>query len=199
MWGFDSSNPIIIKYNYLSKMSRDPKQYFRQSARLKNHDYSKGDAYFVTVTVDGEGEIFGKVVEGKVKLNKAGEIIEKVWMNLPKQFTNVKLDEFVIMPDHFHGIIILENKKEGLMNQARTKEKIWILMKNKKNTLGKVIRAFKAKVTRLIHEDGSNDFKWHRNYYDRIVRNEKDLLIIRKYIKNNPLNLKIAKNNKNNL
>jgi hypothetical protein len=51
------------------------------------------------------------------------------------------------MPDHFHGIIILENKKEGLMNQARTKEKIWILMKNKKNTLGKVIRAFKAKVT----------------------------------------------------
>jgi REP element-mobilizing transposase RayT len=103
------------------------------------------------------------------------------------------------MPDHFHGIIILENKKEGLMNQARTKEKIWILMKNKKNTLGKVIRAFKAKVTRLIHEDGSNDFKWHRNYYDRIVRNERDLLIIRKYIKNNPLNLKIAKNNKNNL
>ena len=180
-------------------MSRDPKQYFRQSARLKDYDYSKGGAYFVTVTVDGEGEIFGKVVEGKVKLNKAGEIIEKVWMNLPKQFTNVKLDEFVIMPDHFHGIIILENKKEGLMNQARTKEKIWILMKNKKNTLGKVIRALKAKVTRLIHEDGSNDFKWHRNYYDRIVRNEKDLLILRKYIKNNPLNLKIAKNNKNNL
>jgi len=180
-------------------MSQDPKQYFRQSARLKNYDYSKDGAYFVTVTDDGEGEIFGKVVEGKVKLNKAGEIIEKVWMNLPKQFTNVKLDEFVIIPDHFHGIIILENKKEGLMNQARTKEKIWILMKNKKNTLGKVIRAFKAKLTRLIHEDGSNDFKWHRNYYDRIVRNEKDLLIIRKYIKNNPLNLKIAKNNKNNL
>ena len=180
-------------------MSRDPKHYFRQSARLENYDYSKGGTYFVTVTVDGEGEIFGNIVEGKVDLNKAGEIIEKVWMNLPKQFTNVKLDEFVIMPDHFHGIIILENMKEGLMNQARTMEKNWILMKNKKNTLGKIIRAFKAKVAKLIREDGAIDFKWHRNYYDHIVRDEKDLLIIKKYIKNNPLNLEIAKNNKNNL
>ena len=157
-------------------MSRDPKHYFRQSARLKNYDYSKGGAYFITVTVDVEGEIFGNVVEGKIKLNKAGEIIEKVWMNLPNQFINVKLDEFVIMPDHFHGIIILENKKEGLMNQARTKEK----------------------VTKLIHEDGYKDFKWHRNYYDHIVRNEKELLITRKYIKNNPLNWKIEKHNRNN-
>ena len=180
-------------------MSRDQKHYFRQSTRLKNYDYSKGGAYFVTVTVDGEGEIFGKVIESKVKLNKAGKIIEKVWMNLPKQFTNVKLDELVIMPDHFHGIIILENMKGGLMNQARTEEKNWILMKNKKDTLGKIIRAFKAKATKLIHEDGSNDFKWHRNYYDHIVRDEKELLIIKKYIKNNPLNLEIAKSNKNNL
>ena len=60
-------------------MSRDPNHYFRQSARLKNYDYSKGGAYFVTVTVDGEGEIFENIVEGKVKLNTAGQIIEKVW------------------------------------------------------------------------------------------------------------------------
>ena len=180
-------------------MSRDPKHYFRQSARLKNYDYSKGGAYFVTVTVDGEGEIFGNIVEGKIKLNKAGEIIEKVWMSLPKQFTNVKLDEFVIMPDHFHGIIIFENKKEGLMNQARTKEKNWILMKNKKDTLGEITRAFKAKATKLIHEDGFKEFKWHRNYYDHIVRDEKELLIIRKYIKNNQLNLDTEKNNNHNL
>jgi len=180
-------------------MSQDPKQYFRHSARLKNYDYSKGGAYFVTVTVDGEGEIFGKVIEGKVKLNKAGEIIDKVWINLPKQFTNVKLDEFVIMPDHFHGIIILENMKEGLMNQARTMEKNWILMKNKKNTLGKIIRAFKAKAAKLIREDGAKDFKWRRNYYDHIVKNENELMIVRKYIKNNPFKLKIAKNNKNSL
>jgi len=180
-------------------MSRYLKHYFRQSARLKNYDYSKGGAYFVTVTVDGEDEIFGNIVEGKIKLNEAGEIIEKVWMSLPKQFTNVKLDEFVIMPDHFHGVIILENNNEGLMNQARTKEKNWILMKNKKNTLGKIIRAFKAKATKLIHEDGFKDFKWHRNYYDHIVKDEKELLIIRKYIKNNPLNLEIVKNNNHNL
>ena len=180
-------------------MSQDQKHYFRQSARLKNYDYSKVGAYFVTVTVDGEGEIFGKIVEGKVRLNRAGDIIEKVWMNLPKQFTNVKLDEFVIMPDHFQGIVFLENMKEGLMNQARTKEKNWILMKNKKDTLGKMIRAFKAKATKLIHEDGFKYFKWHRNYYDHIVRNENKLMIIRRYIKNNPFKLKIVKNNKNSL
>ena len=84
------------------------------------------------------------------------------------------------------------------MNQARTKEKNWILMKNKKDTSGKIIRAFKAKATKLIHEDGFKDFKWHRNYYDHIVRNEKELLITRKYIKNNPLNWKIEKHNRNN-
>lgn len=179
-------------------MSRDPKHYFRQSARLKNYDYSKSGAYFVTITVNEEGEIFGKIVKGKVRLNKAGKIVEKVWVNLPKQFTKVKLDEFVIMPNHFHGIIILENKKEGLMNQARTNEKNWTLMKNKKDTLGKIIRAFKAKAAKLIHEDGFKEFEWHRNYYDHIVRDKKDLMIIRKYIINNPLNWKIEKHNKNN-
>ncbi|UCH64505.1 MAG: hypothetical protein JSW63_07665 [Ignavibacterium sp.] len=124
-------------------MSRDIKHYFRQSARLKNYDYSKSGAYFVTITIDEEGETFGIIVDGKVKLNKAGEIIKQVWMNLTKQFTNVKLDEFVVMPDHIHGIVIIKEGKsneEGLMNQARTSESKsnnnadnkWILMKMRK-------------------------------------------------------------------
>jgi len=182
-------------------MSRDPKHYFRQSTRLKNYDYSKIGAYFITITIDGKAEVFGNIVEGRARLNKAGEIIKQVWMNLPKQFTNVKLDEFVVMPDHFHGIVIIDYKKEGLINQTRTAENKsnintddkWILMKNENNTLGKIIRAFKAKVTKLIREDGFKDFKWHRNYYDHVVRNKKDLLIIRKYIKYNPSKWKIEK------
>ncbi|UCH64506.1 MAG: transposase [Ignavibacterium sp.] len=64
---------------------------------------------------------------------------------------------------------------------------------NEKDTLGKIIRSFKAKAAKLIREEGFKDFKWHRNYYDHIVRDDKDLLIVRKYIKNNPLNLKIKK------
>jgi REP element-mobilizing transposase RayT len=177
-------------------MSRDLNHYFRQSARLKNYDYSKSGAYFITITVDREGEIFGKIVEGKIKLNKSGEIIKQVWMNLPKQFAKVKLDEFVVMPDHLHGIVVIKESKsnkesnsngEGLMNQARTKEGDWILMKNEKDTLGEILRSFKAKAAKLIREDGFKDFKWHRNYYDHIARDDKDLLIIRKYIKNNPL------------
>jgi len=185
-------------------MSRDLNHYFRQSARLKNYDYSKSGAYFITITVDREGEIFGKIVEGKIKLNKSGEIIKQIWMNLPKQFAKVKLDEFVVMPDHLHGIVVIKESNsngEGLMNQARTSENKsnnnadnkWILMKNEKDTLGKIIRSFKAKGAKLIREDGFKDFKWHRNYYDHIVRDNKDLLIIRKYIKNNSLKWKIKK------
>ncbi len=147
--------------------------------------------YFVTITVDSKGEVFGKIEESKVELSKAGAIVEKEWLSSPEKFTNVRLDKFVVMPDHFHGILIVENKKEGLMNQARTKEKNWILMKNKDNTLGKIIRTFKAKAAKLIHDDGFKDFKWHQNYYDRIVRNEKELFAIRNYIRNNPLNWKI--------
>ena len=100
-------------------MSRDPKHYFRQSTRLKNYDYSKIGAYFITITIDGKAEVFGNIVEGRVRLNKAGEIIKQVWMNLPKQFTNVKLDEFVVMPDHFHGIVIIENKEFGIKSNPR--------------------------------------------------------------------------------
>ena len=191
-------------------MSQDLNHYFRQSARLKNYDYSKSGAYFVAITVDGEGKIFGKIVEGKINLNKFGQIIEQAWMNLPKQFANVKLDEFVVMPDHLHGVVVIKesksNKKsisnrEGLMNQARTYENKsannaknkWILMKNEKDTLGKIIRSFKAKAAKLIREDGFKDFKWHRNYYDHIVRDDNELLIIRKYIINNPSKWEIKK------
>ena len=180
-------------------MSRDPKHYFRQSTRLKNYDYSKSGAYFVTITVDGEGEVFGKIVGSKVRVNKAGEIIKRIWVNLPKHFASVQIDEFIVMPDHFHGIVFIENTKEGLMNQASTKEKSWILMKDKKDTLGKIIRTFKAKATKLIRDDRFKNFKWHRNYHDHIVRNEKDLLIIRKYIRDNPLNWEFEKHNRNNL
>ena len=171
-------------------MSRDPKHYYRQSTRLKNYDYSESGTYFVTINVDNEGNIFGKIEKGKVELSKAGEIVKKEWMCLPEKFTNVRLGEFVVMPDHFHGIVILSNKKEGLMNQAHTENKTWILMKNEDDILGKIIRAFKAKVTKLIHENGLKDFKWHRNYHDRIVRNKKELFAIKNYIKNNPLNWK---------
>ena len=179
-------------------MSRDPKHYFRQSIRLKNYNYSKSGAYFVTITVDSEGETFGKIKEGRVELNRAGELVKKEWMDLPRKFINVKLDKFVIMPDHFHGIVILDNKKEGLINQAPTRKKDWILIKDKNDTLGKIIRAFKAKTAKLIHDNGSKDFKWHRNYYDHIVRDEKDFFAVKNYIRNNPSNWEIEKHNKHN-
>src|SRR3990172_7577394 len=100
-------------------MSQDPRHYFRQSTRLKNYDYSMSGAYFITICTKDEGDVFGMVVNGKTNLNNTGKILERVWINLPKQFENINLDEFVVMPDHIHGIIIIKNedfakKTEGL-------------------------------------------------------------------------------------
>jgi len=115
----------------------------------------------------------------------------------------VGLDEFVIMPDHLHGIIVIHSR--DLSNQIRTGDQIPLgtdeshfgakasfpLMKNPKTTLGKIIRHFKAKATKLIHDEGFSAFRWQRNYYEQILRDEEHLDRVRAYILNNPLNWSI--------
>ncbi len=142
-------------------------------------------------------------------LSEAGVIAEESWLQIPGGFPGVELDDFVIMPDHVHGIIILNpdtagskcGVRGGLINQTPTKIRIppedtdfsWILMKQRGISLGKIIRAFKARSSRLIRLNADPGFAWQRNYYDHIVRNEDDLRRIRTYIRNNPLHWNIDK------
>jgi REP element-mobilizing transposase RayT len=138
----------------------------------------------------------GKIVNGGMHLNELGRKIEKCWKEILDHFPNVELDEFVVMPNHIHGIIcILENDVgRYLINQIPTRENQFEkphtnfpLMKNPKITLGKIIRYYKARTCKLVHDTGHTEFQWQSSYYEHIIRNSNDLNNIREYIFNNPL------------
>jgi len=181
----------------------------RKSIRLKDYDYSSAGAYFVTICTKDRQCCFGNVnvKDENVELSMIGKIARDVWMEIPETFEDVALDEFVFMPNHIHGIIAIHNNRRGLINQNPTTNKRiiqpiapeqddrWTLMKNPNQTLGKIIRFFKAKSSKLIHDSGFHDFRWQRNYYERIVRNEKELNRIRKYVVGNLLQWELDEEN----
>lgn len=124
-----------------------------------------------------------------MQLNGIGKIADQCWKDIPDHFPHVELDEFVIMPNHIHGIIFIvpdDDNRRGLINQTSTGAD-WILMKNPKRTPGKIIRWYKARATKTIRDSGENGFQWQRNYYDHIIRNKRELAVVRKYISNNPI------------
>jgi REP element-mobilizing transposase RayT len=167
----------------------------RRSTRLADYDYSKEGAYFITVCTKNRIQFFSRIKNGKTILSKAGIVIVNLWPALIDKFDGVGLDEYVIMPNHFHGIIHI---RRGLINQTPTADQSgsnWTLMKNPRLTLGKIVRHLKANATRIIRKAGNTDFAWQRNYHDRIIRDEKELNAIREYILNNPLKWELDREN----
>jgi REP element-mobilizing transposase RayT len=165
--------------------------HYRKSIRLKEFDYSTAWWYYVTICTKNHSKEFGTVTNSFAELNDNGKIVLENWKYLQSHFANVELDQFIIMPNHLHGIVII-NQSMGLINQTPT-DQDWIMMKNPSLTLGKIIRFLKARSSRMIHAAGNTSFQWQRNYYEHIIRNEKDLYNIRKYIINNPLKWDLEK------
>lgn len=164
-------------------------QHKRKSIRLKEFDYSNTGWYYVTICSYEKQKVFGNIIKGKMELNKLGKIVEEEWLKTKKIRNNVDLDDYVIMPNHVHGIIIIESRgelnsprSEGVMHYAPTNT-----FKSPSQSLGSIVRGFKSAVTKQIRIAGVINFKWQRNYYDHIIRNDKDLHRIRTYIQNNPL------------
>ncbi len=94
-------------------MAYDPRRHHRQSIRLKGYDYTQAGAYFVTVVTQDRVHLFGEVVKGEMRLNEAGRMVFEQWQALPTRFATVEIDEFVVMPNHIHGIIILRDPLVG--------------------------------------------------------------------------------------
>ena len=111
-------------------------------------------------------------------LNSLGNLVEKNWKEIPKHYPKVVLDEFVIMPNHIHGIIIIDNEKDVVDENFRPLHK---------TDLSNVIKGFKIGISKLCKNNSFIHFKWQRSFYDRIIRNENELFNIRKYIKYNAL------------
>jgi len=155
--------------------------YNRKSLRLQNYDYSRPGYYFVTICVYQNRKIFGNIVGAgpcagpKLNLNKFGLMVQSIWSDIPKFYPNIEIGEFVVMPNHFHGIVIISENNGRTQGSAPTLP------------LPDIIQRFKSlTTTRYCHMTNLSTKLWQRNYYDHIIRNEQSLRQICLYIKNNP-------------
>jgi putative transposase len=164
----------------------------RKSTRLKDYDYSSPAEYFVTMCTKNKECIFSEIAGEKVKLSPIGKIAMQCWEEIPQHFPHVELDAFIAMPNHIHGIIII-NPLVGVHNYNSSVGVEYIqplpmtFQHVIPNSLGSIIRSYKAAVKRECHKYGYDNFFWQRNYYEHIIRSNKELNNIRDYIINNPL------------
>jgi len=178
----------------------DPARHHRRSIRLKNYDYSQPGAYFITIVTHQREKLFGDVINGEMRLNDAGKIARQCWWDIPRHFPHVKLDEFVIMPNHIHGILIFvaagtKNDIAGAKNFSPLQSQSSNMPKSPSRTVGSVVRGFKIGVTKWFRQNTDVYNVWQRNYYEHIVRNKTELRRIRQYILQNPK--RWAKDNEN--
>jgi len=158
-------------------------KYRIETGRLKEWDYSTPWWYYVTICTKNFKCWFGEVKNGKMILNDLGKIIEEEWLKTKEIRANVDLDYYVIMPNHFHGIPIIEGSEIATSVETHRDASLRIVQ----NNLSDIIRGFKGAVTKRVHTIGFDHFQWQPRFYDHIIRNEADLRRIRTYIQNNPL------------
>ncbi len=148
--------------------------YKRKQLRLKEYNYANSGLYFITICGQNRIKYFGEIFNGELKLNQAGKMIDYLWLDMPKRFNSIELQEYIIMPNHFHAIV--EIKPQSPVS------------------LGEVIGAFKSLTTNAYIKGVRNSNwlpfdrrLWQRNYYEHIIRNEVSHYFIAEYIQNNPL------------
>lgn len=164
----------------------------RKKMRLKNYDYSQNWYYFVTICTKWRECFFGKIIDWKMILNECGKIAEKEIMKTEEIRKEIKIDIFVIMPNHLHLIMVIDNPVGNTGPCS--------LQLEHKNTLSNCIQRIKSQTTREIRKKYENfEFGWQKSFYDVIIRNEEQLLKTREYIENNPLKWELDKNNPENI
>ncbi|MBN2039158.1 MAG: hypothetical protein JW864_03895 [Spirochaetes bacterium] len=181
------------------------KKYHRRSIRLKEYDYSSAGAYFVTICTQNRECVFGEIINDNMILNKYGEIVADEWLKTPEIRKNVGLDSWIVMPNHFHCIIIINYSCRGVLQYAPTmlqnspSNKIpdTSAFRSPSQTIGAIIRGFKSAVTKRVNEikQEYNAKLWQRNYWEHIIRNEEELYHITRYIIENPIKWNIDKLN----
>ncbi|MGQ9925797.1 MAG: transposase [Chloroflexaceae bacterium] len=177
---------ILTKY--------DPYKHHRCSIRLKGYDYTQAGAYFVTICTQDRACLFGEVVDGEMRLNDAGQIVQTAWDELPNHYPNVELDEFVVMPNHVHRIIVIVGAGAvgaGAVGASAVGAglKPAPTIPVKRHGLAEIVRALKTFSARRINETRRTPGVpvWQRNYYEHIIRDDDSLDRIRQYILDNPL------------
>ena len=155
-------------------------KYRIESSRLKGYDYSSPGAYFVTIVTKNRRCLFGIIEKDEMILNDLGKIVNNYWKKIPKQFPYVILDEYIVMPNHVHGIITLDESESH----------------KKRQPIGVIINQFKGNCTISIRFVDIK-FGWQPRFHDHIIRDEEELIRIRQYIIDNPKNWHLDDNFRN--
>jgi putative transposase len=181
-------------------MSLFKNKYRTGSIRLKDWDYSSDGWYFVTICTKGMQYRFGEIRNGVMGLNEIGCIVTQLWAEIPNHFTFVTLDEWIVMPNHVHGIIIINHPsvetRHGASLHGRITNKFGPLHPK---SLPCVVNHFKGAVKRWCNKNGYEHFQWQSLYFDRIIRDENGLGAIREYIYYNPYKWTLDRNNPESL
>jgi REP element-mobilizing transposase RayT len=169
----------------------------RHSIRLKGYDYAQSGAYFVTLCAHQRKSLFGNIVDGEMHLNEAGGIIETCLYKLPRFFSNARIDQWVIMPNHLHMILVLNEQCTGEATTAKSQNTMNNLpvvasplrpRGTISGSLNAIVQNIKSVTTiKINNQGGSRGVQvWQRNYYEHIIRDEADYQRIAEYILNNP-------------
>jgi putative transposase len=163
----------------------------RRSIRLVEFDYGQTGVYFVTLCVQDRNCLFGEIVDGAMRLNALGAIVAAEWRRTPEIRPNVAVDEFVVMPNHFHALLAIEGSRRGVLHTPS------LQLRSPSQTLGAILRGFKAATTKHFRERRQHlqAAIWQRNYYEHVVRNDEELTRIREYIVNNPAQWELDREN----
>ncbi len=199
-------------------MKYNPKIHHRRSIRLKGYDYSQAGLYFVTICCQDRECLFGKIVGAEnflpeMVLNDAGKIANECWLKIPEHFPNAVLHEYIIMPNHVHGIIeltetvganqhspetntpetnnnaVMANQYSPETNGAKPETngaKNVSPLRSPSKTIGSIVRGYKIGVTKWFRTNADIKNVWQRNYYEHIIRDEQSYQRIAEYIVNNP-------------
>ena len=186
----------------------NPQMHNRRSIRFKGYDYTQAGLYFITICCQNRACLFGEIENGKMMLNDAGAIANDCWLNIPNHFPNAILHEYVIMPNHVHGIIELvgannhspvselhspvsklhspKNKKNNNSVIGDNRAKNVSPLRSPSKTVGSVVRGFKIGVTKWMRQNTDTFYIWQRNYWEHIIRDDISYENISQYIINNP-------------
>ncbi|MCU0372121.1 MAG: transposase [Ignavibacteria bacterium] len=158
--------------------------YINKKQRSPAIDYSFPGLYFVTICTKNKTHLFGKIKSGEMILNELGRIAQNVWNELINHFEDIKLYDFIVMPNHIHGIInILNTERTDGYNPDR------VIRQKRIQKLPVIISSYKSAVSREINKiSGEKIFAWQSSYYDRLIRNEEEFDALSVYIVKNPLN-----------
>ncbi len=210
----EQSNNMTLKPNDTSSKQRadmesaPTEKYHRRSIRLPHYDYSRAGYYFVTITAQNREHLFGEIYDGEMVLNVAGEMVQGLWCDITNDFPNVALHDFVVMPNHIHGIIQIKYRdtvgadsisalQSEQPNNVRSKSND---MPSKQRadmesapTVSTIVQSFKRHTTlqyiKMVKNNTLPPFNkriWQRNYYEHVVRDNNDYARIVQYIENNP-------------